>query len=324
MASGEELLIADSSERDREGLRKLFDGEGYVCTVCLDAAGAKDLVQRKFFPVAVIDLDFGGTNGGLELARFIQKESPPTKVVLLAGRRSFESVVDALRLGVIDIVSKRPDQLRRLAESVRLALDRYRAGDADSSLLREVKSVLDEAFKIMLSLVRKVYANSASGVSSPSIKPAILVIDEDQGFLQTLAGLMAEKPWDVSVELSGGSGLDKASTFSFQIVVVRDQLMDLPGQMLIKSVQGQQSKTLGVLYSTVGEGHVDRYEGGICTQSDTPFRGPDHVIERISALVDELSSMQEERRYLQAFRAEHGTFLKRFADLKVRIDSLAK
>jgi hypothetical protein len=44
----------------------------------------------------------------------------------------------------------------------------------------------------------------------------------------------------------------------------------------------------------------------------------------MSALVAELASVREERRYLQAFRSENGVFLKRFADLKARIDSLTE
>jgi hypothetical protein len=41
-------------------------------------------------------------------------------------------------------------------------------------------------------------------------------------------------------------------------------------------------------------------------------------------LVTELSARREERRYMQTFRAEHGAFLKRFAELKVRIDQLTE
>lgn len=324
MAKGEELLIAESAERDREGLRKLFDSEGYVSTVCTDSAQARDLVKRKFFPAALIDLDFGGTNEGLALATYIQEHSRPTKIVLIAGRRSFEAAVDALRVGVVDIVSKRPDQVEHLRAAVHRAVDRYYAGYKESSLLREVAAVLDDAMKILLAQGRKLQGGSTdSSGSGLRMKPAILVIDENQAFLQETAALLADKEWDVSVELSGGSGLDKASTFSFQIVCVRDELGDLPGQMLMRSAQGQRSGSLGLLYSQVGEGRIERYEAGQVKTTDTPFRGPAHLVERLSALVDEVASLREERRYLQGLRSEHGPFLKRFADLKVRIDALS-
>lgn len=321
-SSGEELLIADMADRDREGLRQLFEAEGYVCTAVNDVAAARDIIRRKFFPVVLIDLDFGGTGGGIELVQYVQQHSSPTRIVMLAGRRSFETAVEALRAGVVDVVTKRPDQVQHLLRAVQRAIDRYRAGDKDSDLLREVRGVLDEAFKIMLGLSRKVHSVGGSSGASLTMKPTILIIDEDQAFLQQVAGLLQDKPWEVAVEMSGGSGLDKASTFSFQIIAVRAQLMDLPGHMLIKSAQVQKTATLGLLYDAVA-GRVERYEGGHITHSQDGFDGPQHLVRELDKIVGELGAMREERRHLQALRTEHGNFLKRYAELKSRIDAVS-
>ena len=304
-------------------MRKLFEAESYVCTAADSVEQAQDLLRRKFFPVALIDLDFGGTNEGLSLANYIEQHSRPTRIVMITSRRSFDAAVSALRVGVVDIVNKRPDQVDHLRAAVNLALDRYHSGSKDSLLLREARGVLDDAMRILVGLGRKLYGGEGSSAASLKVKPAILIIDEDQAFLSRAANLLAGKPWEVSVEMSGGSGLDKASTFAFQIVCVRDELADLPGQMLLRSAQSQKSSTLGLLYSEVGAGHIDRYEQGQPKGSDTPFRGAEHLVEVLAGMVHELAVVREERRYLQAFRAEHGQFFKRFADLKARIDSLA-
>lgn len=325
MPEGVELLIADSVARDREGLRRLFEHEGYVCTTVSNMEEARYVVQQKFFPSAVIDLDFCSLNKGLDLTRFICERSGPTNVVLLTGRRSFEAAIEGMRLGVIDIVNKHPDQVSRLTTSVNTAVDRYHVCSKDSLLLREVQVVLDEAIKIMMTMSRKIYQDeSSTSGTGPTMKPTILLIEEDQAFIKEVAEIISDKDWEISIEMSGGAGLDKASTFSFQIVAVCNQLIDLPGQILIKSIQAQQSKVLGLLYSRTGSGHIDRYENGKSTVSDQPFTGSAHLVEKISSLVDELAVIRQERRYLQSFRAEYGEFLKRYAELKVRIDSLAK
>ncbi len=318
--AGEELLIAESDDRDREGLRKLFDDQGYVCTALGDMESAQQLVQRKFFSAALIDLDFGGHGGGLELLRFIEQNSKPTRLVLLAGRRSFEDAVEALRLGVVDIVSKRPDQIAYLLAAVRRASDMSHAKDTKGALMADVRGLLEDSLKIMFAMGRKLYGGDSSG-TGVSIKPAILVIDEDQGFLKQVAELLQDKPWDVSVELSGGSGLDRASTFSFQIVAVREELSDLPGPLVLKSAQAQQTQMMGVVYSTVGQGKAERYELGRA-QKRWPFAGPQDLVRCLEELVAENASRREERRYMQQFRSEHGAFLKRFADLKARVDAL--
>jgi hypothetical protein len=81
---------------------------------------------------------------------------------------------------------------------------------------------------------------------------------------------------------------------------------------------------MGLVYSSSGQGRIDRYEAGQVKRTYAPFKGAAHLVEVMGELVGELASIREERRYLQAFRAEHGQFLKRFADLKSRIDSLAE
>ena len=316
--AGEELLIADGSDRDREGLRKLFDAQGYVCSAPDQLDTVKELVQRKFFPAAVIDLDFRATSGGLELARFIREKSKPTRIILMVSRRSFEAVVEALRLGVADVVTKRPDQVPYLQSAVRRAIDLET--DTGGSLLHEVKDVLGDTLKIMLSMARKVYGGPDTSGTGFAIKPAILLIDENQTFLKEVDQRLGDKGWDVSVELSAGSGLDRASSFSFQIVAVREELSDLAGQTLLRSAQAQQPQVLGLLYSQA-ERKIERYEGGRVTKG-WPYTSVDDLVRCMQELVSELSARREERRYMQAFRSDHGAFLKRFAELKVRIDQL--
>jgi DNA-binding NtrC family response regulator len=318
--AGEELLIADGNDRDREGLRKLFDDLGYVCTGSGDAQTAQELVKRKYFPIAIVDVDFGGMGGGLAFVRFVQEKSRATRVVVLTGRRSFEEAVDAFRLGVVDVVSKRPDQIPHLQATLARAADLAGTHDKGGALLSEIKDVLEEALRIMFGMGRKLYGGGETSATGFAIKPAILVIDEDQEFLKRVAAAVGDKTWDVSVELSGGSGLDRASTFNFQIVAVRDQLQDLPGHTLLRSAQEQQPQTLGLLYSP-GGGKAERYESGRSTRS-WPMAGPAELVRCLEELVSELATRREERRYMQAFRVEHGGFLKRFAELKARIDSL--
>jgi DNA-binding NtrC family response regulator len=320
--AGEELLIADGIDRDREGLRKLFDDQGFICTGCGDVATAQELVRRKFFPVAVIDLDFGSTGGGLDFARFVQQTSRPTRLVLLAGRRSFEAAVEALRLGVVDVVIKRPDQIAHLQSTVQRALDLYRSGDKGSALMTEVKDVIEDSLRIMMAMARKLYGTHESSGAGMAIKPAILIVDEDQHFLKQVATHLGNKPWEVSIELSGGSGLDRASTFNFSIVAVREQLTDLPGQMLLRSAQQHQSQLLGLVYSPSGNGaRVERYENGRLTKT-WPWSSAETLVRCMEELVTELGARREERRYMQAFRTEHGSFLKRVAELKSRIDQI--
>src|SRR5690606_12145929 len=136
---------------------------GYVVTAVGTAAEAHALAKSKLFPAAVVDLDTDVPAGGIELIRGLRQASPHTSIVLLSGRRAFEAAVDALRLGVLDVVLKRPDRVSHLKAAVERACDHYRSAGGDLS--RESRSVLEDAFKVMLVMARKIY----NDVSSASV-----------------------------------------------------------------------------------------------------------------------------------------------------------
>ena len=53
-----------------------------------------------------------------------------------------------------------------------------------------------------------------------------------------------------------------------------------------------------------------------------PWSSAETLVRCMEELVAELGARREERRYMQAFRTEHGSFLKRVAELKSRIDQI--
>lgn len=323
MAEGDELLIVDGRDSDREGMAKLFEQAGYVCTATADARSARELVQRKFFPVALVDLDVGKPGAGIDVIRTIRERSRPTAVILLTGRRSFEGAVDAMRLGVLDVVVKRPEEVSHLRRAVDVACDRHRATDRDGELVRDVQTVLTDAFKIILDMGRKQHAADVSVGSGATFRPRVLVVDGDSAFLQELAGLIKDKPWEIAAEMNGGGALDKAGDHRFDLVCVREELMDLRGSMVVKSIQAQRAETLGLVYSAPGpSGHMDLYREGQLEDAWRPFAGAQHLVQRMDQLVETLGATQRDRRIIQAFRAAHQDFFRRYAELKQRIDRL--
>jgi hypothetical protein len=61
---------------------------------------------------------------------------------------------------------------------------------------------------------------------------------------------------------------------------------------------------------------------GQIEETERPFRGPEHLVERIQVLAEELGTRAQERRFIQAFRADYEDFLRRYAELKLKIDRL--
>lgn len=322
MAEGDELLIVDGTEAHREGMRALFDGEGYVCTAVDTAGAARTLVERKVFPAALVDLDVDHLGAGLDLARFVLDRSPGTSVVLLAGRRSFEAAVEALRIGALDLVVKAPDQVPHLRSVVRVACERHRARDDGDALWGDVHALLEDALRVQLALARGVYAEASAG-SGMRFRPRVLLVDGDQAFLEGLGATLAERDWDLGVVVNGGAALDRTSQDAWDVVACRQELDDLRGSIVLKSVQSARSETLGLLYTVPGpEGHLDLYREGRVEEVERPFRDAGQLVAKLDQVVELLGATARDRRVLAAFRRDHQDYIRRFAELKLRIDRL--
>lgn len=321
MSEGSELLVVDGAQKDREGLRAFFDQRGFVVTAAATGADARRLLAQKFFPVALIDLDVDEPGGGVELIRHVRQVSRPTAIVMITSRGTFDGAVEAFRAGAIDVVEKSAAHVEHLASVVTLAAERFRTGAESDALYREIRGVLDESFKVMLEMSRKVYAHLS--LAAMPLKPRVLVVDGEQEFLKELSQLVRKKDWDVSGEVSGGGAMDRGMSAPFDIVASRMELPDLRGSIVLRSIQAQRGEVLGLLYSAAdGSGRIDRVEQGQTEDTERPFRGPAHLVERIEALADEMSTRAQERRFIQAFSADHRDYLRRYAELKLKIDRL--
>jgi DNA-binding NtrC family response regulator len=320
MGSGSELLIVDGAERDREGMRKYFDAKGYVCTAVGTGDEARRFITQKFFPAALVDLDVDGSDSGILLVHFIREKSPETTVVLTTSRASFEGAVAALRAGVADVVRKTKEDVPHLERVVRRASERYRVASESDDLHREIRGVLDESFKVMLGMSRKVYSHLS--LAAAPLKPKILVVDDDQELLRELSQLIQGKDWEIAGEMNGGAALDRGMSSRLDVIVSRDELPDLRGSMVIRSIQAQAGEVVGLLYSSADGGRIDRMEQGQVEGTDRPFTGPKQLVAKIQEVVDELGTRTQERRFIQAFSSDHREFLRRYAELKLKIDRL--
>ena len=323
MAKQDELLIVDSNPPHRDGMRKLFEDEGYICSTADTQQLAKNLATKKFFPCALIDLDVGGSGGGLDLLRYIAEHSKQTKCVMVTGRRSFEGAVQALRADAIDVVFKQPSAVSQLKSAVSKACDQYHLQSGQSnSLLTEAHDVLDDAFRVMLSMAQHVY-HDVSVVASANFKPRILFGEGEQQTVQELAQLVQSKDWEIDAAMSGGGALDKASNAPFDLAVIRQELPDLKGSIVLKSIQRERAECAGLLYTTPGKhGVVSRFEAAKATKDEKPLADVAALIAAVESVVEELSRTQRDRRVIQAFRADNQDFFRRFAELKMRIDRL--
>lgn len=101
-----ELLVVDDDSLILSLIQDvLFVREDFVVTAMSDSMAASDLLQRKRFDLLVTDLMMPKVDG-LTLACVATETSPDTLVVIITGYPTFDTSLEAIKLGVSDYLPK--------------------------------------------------------------------------------------------------------------------------------------------------------------------------------------------------------------------------
>jgi DNA-binding NtrC family response regulator len=327
LAAGSEVLVVDGDPQVRAGMEQLLREAGMVVTAVGDDRVAHRLVGERFFSVIIIDLDTPSAGDGVALIPLCKERSPASAVIILTSRKVFESAVWAFRNGASDIIAKAPDNVDylrhrtiELAAEARIDLDRRK-------LLAEAAEVHEEFLRRMMETARKVVdledriSGRTSSVSgSETVTTSVLVADDDSTIYEALADALASDTewWRVRYAQTGGEALDVASNEEVHIALIKESLPDLPGPMVVRTLMKNSPQTLAVVYAPGGKARL--HDGSRSLILD--IASPSDAVTRVQELREALRARSRERRYLQAFRAQHYEFLRRYAELKHKLQKM--
>jgi DNA-binding NtrC family response regulator len=171
------VLVVDDETTSRRGLQALLEKQGYRVEAA--ATGAEALEKaRSFRPSVVIaDLVMPGMDG-LELLRSLREETPFAVTILLTGRGSIESAVQAMKAGAFDYLTK-PVDLERLTFLLEKALDRSRIGREVALLRRQVGTADRPALIGQSAAIQKVLQQIEQ--AAPSTAPVLILGESGTG-----------------------------------------------------------------------------------------------------------------------------------------------
>ena len=99
------ILIVDDERTLRESCASMLGNEGYSVSVCGRGDEARELLRRREFDIVLVDL-FMGQVSGLELLRTALATRRDTIVIVMTGKPSLETSLEALRAGAWDYLPK--------------------------------------------------------------------------------------------------------------------------------------------------------------------------------------------------------------------------
>jgi len=323
---GAEVLVIDQDERVSKGMTQLLAAGGLHVTTLNEPHEAYDLMHRKFFSVVIVDLDTPTPNAGLESVSEIKKISPTSMVIMLTPRKSYADAVASIRAGAIDIILKSPDSVNYLKDRVMEAAGRSVNKREVNSVLVQVKKVYDEFLELFMKSERRALdlSDQIAGRDPKRLTTydeiRVLVVEDSSELGKALAG-SGKEGYRFESAQSGGHALDLCSSAKFHIVMVAGQLHDLPGSMVIRSVKTQAPEVVAIEFEPPGPaGKVEIVESTRRITVLEKFTEPSELLERLDEIAEAFRAKSRERRYTQAFRERHYDFLRRYVELKLKVD----
>src|SRR6516225_10053279 len=109
-------LVLDDDPGVRQSLRLCLEADGARVLGVGTAEGALDAIERGRFDVVFLDLWLQAKSGLTVLPELLRRQ-PGVGVIVITAFASFESAVEAMKLGAVDYLPKpfTPEQVRTAA-----------------------------------------------------------------------------------------------------------------------------------------------------------------------------------------------------------------
>jgi DNA-binding NtrC family response regulator len=172
------LLIVDDELGSRESLRLVFSRD-YTVLLAASAQEAQERLAHERVDLVLLDVILPGASG-IDVLRQIQAAFPGLPVIMVSASASIPPVVEAIRLGALDFVSK-PFDVESLRHTVRRALE-------TSRLHRQVEALESELSRAF---------------------PTQSIVGRSPAFVAALDQLRKASATDATVLIQGDSGTGK-------------------------------------------------------------------------------------------------------------------
>jgi len=172
--SGERLLVVDDADGERGALVAALRGRGFDVAETPD--GCSGLERLSEWPADLVFCDHRAVLGdGRPMLDALSRELPDVPVIVMTGEATLDEVMDVLRLGATDYLTKPLTDANRLVQAVDNALERTRLRQENSL----VKQELEAANQQLQDYVEELHQDQRAGrqVQFGMLPPSPMAID---------------------------------------------------------------------------------------------------------------------------------------------------
>lgn len=138
MSDQVKILVIDDEASVRGVLNEVLSSEGYRVTEAASAEDALTALGSEGYDVLISDIRLPGLSG-MQLLQRVKGMGIPSEVIIMTSYASFETSLEAIRLGAYDYLVKPFDQIEHVANVVRRAVERFRFATENEVLVTGLK-----------------------------------------------------------------------------------------------------------------------------------------------------------------------------------------
>ena len=128
------ILVIDDEETMRDSCQQTLSRDGNRVAVAEDGLTGLAMLKKESFDLVILDLKMPGLNG-MEVLKKLSEEHPRLAVVIISGYATVESVIEGMRTGAYDFITK-PFTPDSLLMSVKRALEKRKFSQETSNSRR--------------------------------------------------------------------------------------------------------------------------------------------------------------------------------------------
>jgi len=138
------ILIVDDDTGMTETLSDILDDKGYDVASCGDGYQAIEMIKKKKFNFALIDIKMPGING-VETFKEVHRINPETKVIMMTAYSVEELVKEALDGGAFNVIHK-PLDIQKIVNIIEKAVKGtlVLVVDDDQGTCESLKDILEK------------------------------------------------------------------------------------------------------------------------------------------------------------------------------------
>jgi DNA-binding response OmpR family regulator len=134
------ILVVDDEDVIRMVFDALLANTSYDVGYAESAEQALSILDKEAYDLLIVDKNLPGESG-LDLVRKARSKKPDSEFILITGYASYESAIEALRLGAFDYLEKPFSDLVLVKEKIDRAVGRQRLLHENVVLADQLRSV---------------------------------------------------------------------------------------------------------------------------------------------------------------------------------------